>query len=354
VVDLFAGGDVTCAIVDSVKRIPVCWGTGHADLFGTPGPHAPTRLPHAALDGASQLALAPTFTCAVDASGSVQCFGDNAHGQLGQGDTNARPSPTPVALPGLPSPLELDAGEQSVCAFSEANAALQCWGRSVVTNATVFAPTSELAVGPISRVAVGAQSRCYVSSGRVYCWGANALGQLGDGSPGDRLDPLPSKPVIRQGGLQISKGTTVGVGATHACVLTSTPSVFCWGGNDVGQLGVGAPDGNPHPSAEQVPSTGAGGLLSVGDRFSCLADGSTVRCWGSLEDGSGGSFALGSPQIISLPGSGAIIRLVAGNRHACALDNQGRVFCWGANDKLQAGSPCGAGLLAGCAVSFGP
>src|SRR5439155_540567 len=78
------------------------------------------------------------------------------------------------------------------------------------------------------------------SSGAVHCWGANRSAQLGDGTTTNRTSPM-----LVAGGLTF---TTVSAGLVHTCGLaTSGATVYCWGGNSDGELGNGSTNGSAVP-----------------------------------------------------------------------------------------------------------
>jgi alpha-tubulin suppressor-like RCC1 family protein len=117
----------------------------------------------------------------------VRCWGINAAGQLGDGTTTTRLTPVPV--------LSLGTGAATVATGSGYTCALR-------------------------------------ASGAVACWGFNAFGQLGDGTTVDRSTPAPV--------VGLSSGVTdLATGGFHACVLTRSGGVKCWGGNFYGQVGDG-------------------------------------------------------------------------------------------------------------------
>jgi alpha-tubulin suppressor-like RCC1 family protein len=83
-------------------------------------------------------------------------------------------------------------------------------------------------------ITVGSNHTCALTAGgAVYCWGANASGQLGDGTTTSRSDP---RAVV---GLAGAMFTYVAAGDSHTCAVASNGVAYCWGLNADGQLGVG-------------------------------------------------------------------------------------------------------------------
>jgi alpha-tubulin suppressor-like RCC1 family protein len=183
-----------------------------------------------------QVALGQAHGCALLTDGTVECWGSNQYGQLG--DNRA----TPLALtlqpvPGLANVSSLSAGSFHTCAIAEG--AVHCWGDGRLGQLGRAPGTDEARPGrvaglsAIERIVAGADSTCAIgpASGLV-CWGANDLGQLGRAQPRQSHAPLP---VPVEG---ISK-LAASAGRWHYCAQRADASMVCWGVNDFGQLGNG-------------------------------------------------------------------------------------------------------------------
>ncbi len=194
---------------------------------------------------------------------------------------------------------------------------------------------------PISKLSAGADHTCHVSAaGTVSCWGANAYGELGDGTTINR-----EKPVSVTG---ITTAFAVSAGSRHTCALlaagpgSTTGSVACWGWNVAGQLG----NGTTTDSSTPVPVTGLSDATAVSaggaffTAFSCaLREDRTVSCWGGNHDGElGNGSAVDSPVPVRVQGLSNAIQISAGLRHACALQTSGTVECWGFGTEGQLGN----------------
>jgi alpha-tubulin suppressor-like RCC1 family protein len=168
------------------------------------------------------------------------------------------------------------------------------------------------------------------TTGAVLCWGANSVGQLGDGTRERRLTPTPVN--LIGNAVEIS----VGVNAT-SCARLSSGAVSCWGSNDFGQLGNGG-------FAGSLLAQAVGGLPQAvevtngGGRHTCarLTTGA-VACWGENDFGQVGNGRLGtSPVELQTRPALAVglidaVEVSAGLGHTCALRSSGRVVCWGGN-----------------------
>jgi len=149
-----------------------------------------------------------------------------------------------------------------------------------------------------ARVVSGTYRTCALMSNNVWCWGnSNEMGTLGDGLQKNEAN-VPVK--VRQvGDMKDGKIIDIFTAQFHSCVLTELSGVrrvYCWGSNDKGQLGNGQ-SGNGKYSAVPVkvePPIGAlaadfaGNNISAiggtGDVSCAIANGK-IYCWGSNDEG---------------------------------------------------------------------
>ncbi len=166
-------------------------------------------------------------------------------------------------------------------------------------------------------------------AGTLYCWGANNRGQLGLGGGAQQWSP-------RQVG-DSTKWKQVSVGWMHACGVRTNGKLFCWGDGDRGQLGTGGRSGAWVPervgSSENWVSVTTGGWHSCGVR----EDGS-AWCWGLNDLGQLGIGAEGwRTQPTPVDSRRSWVALDATWSSTCGLDAAGRISCWGLNDQGQVG-----------------
>jgi len=193
------------------------------------------------------VAAGDDFTCALDASGDTWCWGGNDFGQLGDGTQTSRSAPV-RAVHELPFSA-ITAGDFHACALDVSGNAW-CWGKNDhgqlgVGHLNVQNVPSAVHMPPggfFRRLRCGGDSCCGVDqNSRIWCWGKNDEGQLGIGSGPDRSEPqailAPSD----------ASFTDVGVGGAFACALDSKSRVYCWGANSRGQLGNGSQTASPLP-----------------------------------------------------------------------------------------------------------
>ncbi len=202
---------------------------------------------------------------------------------------------------------------------------------------------------PFAAVAVGVLHTCgTTSTGRVYCWGWNRDGELGDGSRTDRRLPVR---VVSDSGFASASG-----GGGHTCAVTAGGSPYCWGFNLSGQLGDGGAASAPTPIAV------AGGLTLVaveaGGAFTCgLAADSTAWCWGWGAYGQLGNGERADRSVpVAVGGGGGTLKFLAvspGTRHACGLASDSTAWCWGGNGAGELGNGSAADTVLPAPVSGG-
>jgi alpha-tubulin suppressor-like RCC1 family protein len=188
----------------------------------------------------------------------------------------------------------------------------------------VVAPAS------VTQVSAGSDHACAVtSSGSVWCWGSNAYGQLGDGTTTNS-----AKPVAVAG---LSTAVSVVVGTYHSCALTGGGAVSCWGRNNLGQLGTGSFAGSLVPAPVSGLSSVVTALAAAASHSCALLDTGGAQCWGqndAAQLGDGTLLKTNAPVDVSgLTGATAI---TTGDVHSCAVV-AGAAQCWGSNRDAQLG-----------------
>lgn len=170
---------------------------------------------------------------------------------------------------------------------------------------------------------------CAIGSGRVYCWGWNSDGQLGDST---QLNAAAAAPIADP-----QAYSTVTAGGIHSCGVTPAGTAWCWGGNGYGQMGNGS------AVSSLVPVAVTGGLtfsaISAGEEHTCgLTTGAVTYCWGRSNWGSLGDGTTTDRQIpTAVAGGLAFASIAAGVFQTCAITNSGAAYCWGHNDHGQLG-----------------
>lgn len=176
----------------------------------------------------------------------------------------------------------------------------------------------------IVQIGLGAYFSCArTASGKVFCWGANEHGQLGNGTLTASNQPVPVR--------EIADAIEVSVGPTAACARRRSGTVMCWGEKTLGQLAGDASDSNlPIQVTGLVPEALARIVMGATAACAIQRDG-TALCWGDNECGDlgDGSFiGRSDPKpVLDLSSARTLTILVVG----CATLSSGGVACWGAN-----------------------
>ncbi len=264
-----AGGMITCAL--GQDQAVVCWGA-------TSGPRGRYR----------SVTTGARHACGIMASGSAACWGANDRGQLGIGSTAA--NALGQVVEGEYAFDMIAAGAEHTCGllggrvYCWGSDVVGQTGTGTLERGMVTQPTEvEGDHGYLVFVTSGTNHTCALTRvGTALCWGANEYGQLGDGSKQPRHAPRPVRPPM--GGSNTLAFEMVTAGTTHTCGLNKNQRVFCWGDNRFGQLGDGTTTGRVVPV--QVRLTEPATSVSAGRAHTCAVLASTaVQCWGANGDG---------------------------------------------------------------------
>ena len=331
-----AGLELTCAV--QVGATLSCWGTNESGQLGigtTSIQAVPVAVASLGTDVA-QLAAGDSFFCARKTDGSAWCWGNNLAGQPDDGLTGYRPSPVEVVALGH-SVAQVAGGGAATCALMT-DGGVWCWGNISNTGGNFDARPVPFQVAGlptnIVEVAVGWGHACArADDGTLWCWGRNDNGQLGDGSNAFRAMPVQ---VSALAGLVVQVATT----GTHTCARTINGMLWCWGGNDSGQLGDGTTTDSPTPL--QVTPLGANvrqvSTSPSNHTCACLSDG-TAWCWGNNYAGQLGDGTTSQSAFpVQVSGLASVVETSAGAAHTCARTSDGALWCWGDNEGGQLGN----------------
>jgi len=177
------------------------------------------------------------------------------------------------------------------------------------------------------------------SDGTVWAWGHNAHGQLGTGNTSHQSG---AKQVLEANGQPLSNVTSIATGGTHSIALKSDGTVWAWGSNTHGQLGIDTAT-TISTKAIQITALDNLNVESVyADLRSTYAVTSTgeVYAWGQNEYGQLGNGTTTdrfTPERVDFNGSAAgygdeqVVELSTGINHVLALDSDNQVWAWGYN-----------------------
>jgi alpha-tubulin suppressor-like RCC1 family protein len=282
-------------------------------------------------------------TCGIRTSGRLYCWGDDEFGQLGD-DASLVNQATPVEVAGAHTDwIGVSAGVFHTCGV-RATGRAYCWGSDVAGQLGNGAPLPH-EPEPVEVVgnrtdwatvsAGGAHTCARRTTGRLLCWGDDDSGELGNGLPMlDRTTPA-----------EVAGGRTdwaaVSAGGGHTCARRTTGRLFCWGDDDGGELGDDVVLADRAAPSEVAGARTDWGAVSAGLLHTC-ARRTTGRlfCWGRDDGGQlGDNPAMGRhPTPVQVAGARTDWASVsAGERVTCARRTTGRLFCWGDDNHFDLG-----------------
>lgn len=274
------------------------WGE---DLAGNP------QLPNAGSTAVSQIEMGFFFSCARNATGTVDCWGSGPSVGYAYDDRTT------------PDVVQVSGGNTHTC-YLLTNQSVECVGTE-----TGGGRTDDRYANDAVSISAGRGHNCAVLvSANVACWGTNTSGKASAYLGGDALAVgagesmtcilRTNKNVFCQGpadartaGYAGGDAASLSVGEWHSCVVRESGNVACWGFDDYGQLA-------PYTAgdAEQV---------SAGAWHTCaLRQDRNVTCWGRNQVGQAAPYM-----------GGDAIAVSAGGNHTCALLLSSRIECWGSD-----------------------
>ena len=224
------------ARVNAILLGVVLSGCGGGSPSGADGGTGTISCPGPAGIAVKSIATGGAYTCAVLITGGVRCWGRNNTGELGDGTWTDRAMPPTTDVLDDVQAIATAFGTEfaHTCALTT-NGGVRCWGNNEhgqlgdgtqISRSTP--PATDVLTG-VQAIGVGVEHTCaLMTTGGVRCWGWNFDGQLGDGTTTDRSTP-PTTDVL-------SDVQAIAVGGEHTCALMTTGGVRCWGWNSAGQL----------------------------------------------------------------------------------------------------------------------
>jgi alpha-tubulin suppressor-like RCC1 family protein len=307
------------------------WGSNDSGQLGLGSfnpPVGPTQI--GGLANVRQVAEGQVFGAALLADGTVDTWGYDADGELGDGQVAPVYRLNPAPVPGLTGVKQIAAGYQHVLAL-KSDGTVWAWGynafRELGDGTTTDRPTPFQIPGLIGIKQVSASfyaSMALATDGSVWAWGHNGFGELGDGTTTNRAAPvkLPGLSGVAQ----------VSAGYEHALAVKSDGTVWAWGNNAFGQLGVGTTTNHASP----VQVTGLTGVTQVAagqtHSLALAGPGGSVWAWGDDTNsglGDGATTEQKSPVSVGLTG---IADISAGLNRSAAASADGTLYLWGTDD----------------------
>jgi len=359
----------TCAVLndDSLS----CWGLNSSYQLGnntTTTSTTPVALTMANSSGVRTLVSSGYNYCAIMGDQSLECWGENAVGQLGNGTTSSVKVPTQVSFPGgitVQKVIMTKGSNATTCALMS-DSSVYCWGYNshgqVGVNDSItqtFNTPQKVTLGANASDIVAIEDQSYVvptsinylaaicatlSTGSLKCWGANQANAVGDGTSTDRFLPIS---ITIPGGKSVSQ--VYPMQNFSACALLTDSSVACWGANYYGIVGNGSASAQASPVAISMPSSlGVQKIfnsivtsLTTAPSACALLSNNSVACWGANTSGQLGVGSLSSyiysPTLVTTVGSKSVSSVFLSDTNSCLIATDGSVQCTGLNSVGQLG-----------------
>ncbi|MDA8792593.1 hypothetical protein N9N67_05070 [Bacteriovoracaceae bacterium] len=309
-------------------------------------------------------------SCFLNSDNQLYCAGWNFFGQLGLGAASNSEYTSPQLVDSSNTYKQFVGGTYHTCGIrsnGSEDGKVYCWGMegngrlgNNCTDPCVTFQKSPLAVDTAELfvdVTAGDAHSCGISIlGKVFCWGSNSKGQLGNSDLGVTLSKTPIEIDVDAAATFSSISSTL----NHTCAIRSDSGnvgkVMCWGRNNQGQIGNGSGDDEDVETPVLVSSgtTNIYSQICVGGNHTCgieatvsgdvLTDTGEIKCWGDAGRGQIGNGAFGDANdeqltadyVLSTYGASdtAItedyLAVICGNKHTCA-STESDYFCWGEN-----------------------
>ncbi|QIF02261.1 choice-of-anchor Q domain-containing protein [Roseimicrobium sp. ORNL1] len=317
------------------------WGSNGGGILGDGTlNNSATPVQVTALSDIVAVAAGYAHTLALDENGTIWAWGANQNGQLGDGSTTQRLHP--VALTTITGVKAIAAGDKFSLAIKDSDGSVWAWGANgygQLGNGTTTEQHAPVQVGTLSNaVQVACRGQWYglghaialLSDGSVWTWGCNQSGELGLGNYTSSSSPMPVPGL--SGIVEVDAGPW-----SSTMALKSDGTVWAWGLNFNGQLGNGTKTSSNTP----VPVNALSNAVAIAagyDHSAAIAADGKVYTWGNhaaAQLGDDSTFASHAP--VQSTGVGAVKQVVTGNAHTLALKHDGTVLAWGFNRFHQLG-----------------
>ena len=370
-----AGGFHTCAIVDNGSLY--CWGMNSGGQAGIGSTVSDITTPQWVNLGVGRTAIAVSaggqHTCAILDNGEMKCWGQDYNGALGNGvgtSSYTIPQTVPGGFTWNTSTGSNSGGSSSNYALTpsvEGADLLIGQAMNDITFQYNASGTSGSGSGTSStssfvyannKIAGGQVHNCAITdNGDLKCWGNDDVGRLGNGGTNTNLDAPPTTAIDLGTG---RTAVSVSAGREFTCAILDNGDLKCWGYDAYGQLGDGGgildngsllplqPLTNHYTSEPSLTPVDLGAgrkavTVSAGDKHVCaILDNGDLKCWGHDDDGQLGDGDVSASDWIkkvTAPSSTPVdlgagrtaVAVSAGFEHTCAILDNGDLKCWGSD-----------------------
>jgi uncharacterized repeat protein (TIGR02543 family) len=315
-----------------------------------------------------QVSLGNYHSAALTSEGRLFTWGSNQNGQLGDGTTTDKLIPVDITtlfnLNQDEKIIQISLGTLHSSAITS-KGRIFMWGYNAIGQLGDGTTTDKLIPVDITtlfnlsqdekiiQVSLGfSHSSALTSEGRIYTWGYNFYGQLGNGITAEQLIPVDITTFFNLNQDEII--IQISLGTSHSSALTSQGRIFTWGSNTYGQLGYGEIDYEANHTPIDITSSfdleieEKITLVSLGGSHSSVITSSgRIFMWGNGSFGQIGNGMMGTVKYpvpiditakFSLGLDEKINKVTLGTFHSSAITSSGRIFTWGYNGYGQLGN----------------
>lgn len=329
------------------------WGENKSAQFGN-GTHTDynlTPIQTTDISNVTVIAAGVVHAMAIKSDGALWTWGGNGSGVLGIGSYDGGETPTQVSR--LSSIIAIDGGYQNSMAL-KSDGTVWTWGANTTgqlgdgTNNGSSVPVQVSGLSDVVVIASGvggnygsgysSHSLALKSDGKVWAWGANGSGQLGDGTNTERKYPVQVSDLTNVIGIAAGGGYDTEVASSeyakgHSLALKTDGTVWSWGWNWAGQLG----DGSNTDSNTPVQVSSLNKVIAIAsngwDHCLALKSDGTVWTWGNDGGGELGDGGTNTNKNTPVQASGLtdVAVIGGGYDHSLAVKLDGTVWAWGSN-----------------------
>ncbi|MFZ5774640.1 MAG: RCC1 domain-containing protein [Thermodesulfobacteriota bacterium] len=277
------------------------------------------------------------YSMAMQGDGTVRTWGSNGNGQLGDGTTTTRSTPTSIGLSNISA---IAAGGRHSLALKD-DGTVWAWGANgdgqlgSSTSNPISSPVQLEGLGTVTAIAAGYyHSMVLLSDGTIRALGSNYYGQLGDTTNTSSSMAVPV--------YGLTDVAAIAAGYNHSLALKEDGTVWAWGWNYSGELGGGFTSTS---SATPVLVSGVSNIVAIdsdagyGSHSLALKNDGTVWAWGANSDGQlGDGTTTQRTTPVQVSGLTNVMAIAAGGDFSLALKTDGTVWAFGGNSLGQLGN----------------
>lgn len=279
----------------------------------------------------SKLGGGGDYFVALKTDGSLWAWGNNNYGQMGNG-TNTGTFPAPVQVGNSTNWSKISGGDQHILAIKN-DGTLWGWGYNFwgqLGNSSSTNQTTPIMIGSdndwLQAVAGGNNSFALKTNGKIYAWGHNGYGQLGNGTTSANPVLIPPTQIGTD-----SNWTQIAGGSGHCMALKSNGTLWGWGYNTTGQVGVNSTTNITVPT--QIGTANDWAKVFCGDAHTlALKNDGTLWAWGTNnygQVGNGNNTSQLAPVLIDSMHNWS--NITGGSSHTLAITSNGELFVCGYN-----------------------